>query len=56
MKKERQTWKGRGQTKLTVEKVALKVFWVDLRRASSALGEGQNWTSGSTREVLVLPN
>jgi len=56
MKKERQTWKGRGQTKLSVEKGALKVFWVDLRRASSALGEGQSWTSGGTREVLVLPN
>jgi len=56
MKKERQTWKGRGKTKLTVKKGALKVFWVDLRRTSSALGEGQSWTSGGTREVLVLPN
>jgi len=56
MKKKRQTWKDRGQTKLTVEKGALKVFWVDLRRASSALGEGPSWTSGGTREVLVLPN
>jgi len=30
-----------------VEKGALKVFWLDLRRASSALGEGQSWTSGA---------
>jgi len=36
-----------------VEKGPLKVFWVDLRKASSALGEGQSWTSGGTREVLV---
>jgi len=41
---------------LWVQTWALKVFWVDLRKASSALGEGQSWTSGGTREVLVLQN
>ena len=37
-------------------KEGLKVsFMWKLIRASSVLGEGQGWTSGGTREVLILP-
>ena len=37
-------------------KEGLKVsFMWKLIRASSVLGEGQGWTSGGTREVLIPP-
>jgi len=29
---------------------------VELSRASSAFGEGQGWTNGGTKEVLILPS
>jgi len=55
-KKKRKSEGAKGQTNLAVRERVWKWFWGELSTTSSALGEGQRWTSGGTREVLILPS
>jgi len=46
----------KGHTNLAVRERVWRWFWGEFSIAWSALREVQGWTSGGTREVLILPS